>query len=226
MGSSRTAERVTALVVALSAGLAITGSAVAYADPDPHVAGGSESSSLSVDSTDHQPPTRPSETPPPPTNAPPTNTVPTKTPPTKTPPPSLPVHHSPRAVPSGSSPIPTPHHPLLGNPSTPPATTKTPHPPVPNPAPPAVIPTEPVDDPPRIVNADAPVAVLTVGQTPTVPAPPPLVEPAADPLIMLTSSVGTGTVALTAILIVLITGVWFYGNRLASHLTVRRNHHA
>ena len=40
--------------------------------------------------------------------------------------------------------------------------------------------------------------------------------------IKLTSAVGTGTVALTLILIVLISGIWFYGNRLGSHLTVRK----
>jgi hypothetical protein len=57
-----------------------------------------------------------------------------------------------------------------------------------------------------------------------VPAAPPAEPQAAA--IKLTSAVGTGTVALTLILIVLIAGIWFYGNRLGSHLTVRRNNHA
>ena len=106
-------------------------------------------------------------------------------------------------------------------PETPPAVT-------PEPAP-VTIATPPVTEVPAIVEAPAsvPVAIIEVPA-----APPPVVVPAAQPEVVpqaatinLTSRVGTGTVALTLILIVLISGVWFYANRLGSHLTNRRNNH-
>jgi hypothetical protein len=42
--------------------------------------------------------------------------------------------------------------------------------------------------------------------------------------VVLVSHVGTGTATVTIILIFLLTGVWFYGHRLASHLSARTNH--
>ena len=86
----------------------------------------------------------------------------------------------------------------------------------------------PVTEAPAIVEAPASVPVA-VTEVPAAPPPevrpaPPVVEPTAA-AITLSSRVGTGTVALTLILIVLISGVWFYGNRLGSHITVRRNNH-
>jgi hypothetical protein len=42
--------------------------------------------------------------------------------------------------------------------------------------------------------------------------------------IVLVSAVGTGTSTLTVILLFLFLGVWFYGNRLASHWAAERNH--
>jgi hypothetical protein len=90
--------------------------------------------------------------------------------------------------------------------------------------------TPPVTEVPAIVEAPASVLVAII-EVPA--APPPVVVPAAPPevvpqaaTISLTSRVGTGTVALTLIIIVLISGVWFYANRLGSHLTNRRNNHA
>jgi hypothetical protein len=75
--------------------------------------------------------------------------------------------------------------------------------------------------------------VVTNPPAPEAPAPPPIVTPpAAGPVVppavhvMLTSRVGTGTVALTIILIFLTVGLWFYGNRLASQLTTRRESYA
>jgi hypothetical protein len=75
---------------------------------------------------------------------------------------------------------------------------------------------------PAIVEAPASVPIAIV-EVPA--APPPAKAPATPPqaaTIKLTSAVGTGTAALTLILIVLISGVWFYGNRLGSHLTARK----
>jgi hypothetical protein len=98
----------------------------------------------------------------------------------------------------------------------------------PEPAPEIIV-AGPVAETPAVVEAPAPVPVA-VTEVPAAPPPPevrqapPVVEAkAAD--ITLSSRVGTGTVALTSILIVLISGVWFYGNRLGSHITVRRNNH-
>jgi hypothetical protein len=88
------------------------------------------------------------------------------------------------------------------------------------PAPPAVVPSEPLSEA-QIGAVEAPVAPEPI----EVPAAPATVEANADTVVTLTSRIGTGAMALTAILIVLMTGVWFYGNRLASHLT-RRNDHA
>jgi hypothetical protein len=104
-------------------------------------------------------------------------------------------------------------------PETPPA--------VPEPAP-VVIATPAVTEVPAIVEAPVPVAIIEVPAAPqpvAVPAAPPEVVPQAA-TISLTSRIGTGTVALTLIIIVLISGVWFYANRLGSHLTNRRNNHA
>ena len=86
----------------------------------------------------------------------------------------------------------------------------------------------PVAETPAVVEAPAAVPVA-VTEVPAAPPPevrpaPPVVEPTAA-AITLSSRVGTGTVALTLILIVLISGVWLYGNRLGSHITVRRNNH-
>jgi hypothetical protein len=97
---------------------------------------------------------------------------------------------------------------------------------VPEPSP--VIITHPVTEVPAIVEAPVPVAIIEVPAAPqpvAVPAAPPEVVPQAA-TISLTSRIGTGTVALTLIIIVLISGVWFYANRLGSHLTNRRNNHA
>jgi hypothetical protein len=44
--------------------------------------------------------------------------------------------------------------------------------------------------------------------------------------VLLTSRVGSGTVAVTIILVFLVAGVWFFGNRLASQLTNQRKRHA
>ncbi len=95
----------------------------------------------------------------------------------------------------------------------------------PEPAPEIIV-AGPVAETPAVVEAPAPVPVA-VTEVPAAPPPdvrpaPPVVEPKAA-AITLSSRVGTGTVALTLILVVLISGVWFYGNRLGSHITVRRN---
>jgi hypothetical protein len=92
--------------------------------------------------------------------------------------------------------------------------------------------------PPTGTPGDSPVG-LTPGPANRVPAgvdapaSAPSEVPAASQAVQsqaatikLTSAVGTGTAAMTLILIVLISGIWFYGNRLGSHLTVRRNNHA
>ena len=76
----------------------------------------------------------------------------------------------------------------------------------------------PADKVPAAVEAPASVSV-------EVPAAPLEAGPQAA-AIKLTSAVGNGTVALTLILIVLISGVWFYANRLGSRLSNRRNNHA
>ena len=83
-------------------------------------------------------------------------------------------------------------------------------------APPTAVPSEPAAEAPQIVAVAEPAVPAAVEIPPAAPA---LVE------ATLTSRVGTGTTALTAVLVVLITGIWLYGNRLASHLT-RRNDHA
>ena len=88
-------------------------------------------------------------------------------------------------------------------------------------APPTAVPSEPAAEAPQIVAVAEPAVPAAVEIPPAAPAP---VEATASPAA-LTSRVGTGATALTAVLVVLITGVWFYGNRLASHLT-RRNDHA
>jgi hypothetical protein len=41
--------------------------------------------------------------------------------------------------------------------------------------------------------------------------------------IVLVSAVGTGTSTVTVILLFLFLGIWFYGNRLASHWSAERN---
>jgi hypothetical protein len=110
---------------------------------------------------------------------------------------------------------------LLHKPSTEPNTTPESQPVATVPSPPVVDPIGPVSEPLPSVDTESTAAALTVEEPPAAPA---LVNAGSN--ITLTSRVGTGTVALTAILIVLIAGAWFYGNRLASHLTVRRSNHA
>jgi hypothetical protein len=98
---------------------------------------------------------------------------------------------------------------------------QTPHTIATNPEPPAAMPSEPIVEAAQVISLDIRVLPVAV----EAPATPPPVVVTASPATTLTSRVGTGAMALTAILIVLMTGVWFYGNRLASHLT-RRNDHA
>jgi hypothetical protein len=52
------------------------------------------------------------------------------------------------------------------------------------------------------------------------------VPPAVPDAALLTSSVGTGSAVVTIILILLIVGVWFYGNRLSSEFSTWSYHHA
>jgi hypothetical protein len=86
-------------------------------------------------------------------------------------------------------------------------------------APPAFVPLDPVV---QIIPVAAPI-LPAPAETPAAPAP---VVPVASAATALTSQVGTGAMALTTILVFLVTGIWFYGNRLASQLPVRRNDHA
>ena len=71
-------------------------------------------------------------------------------------------------------------------------------------------------------TADIPSARLTTPDfsVPAATAPPPSLA------MTLTSRVGTGTIALTTILLVLMTGGWYFGKRLVLHLIDQRNHHA
>jgi len=87
---------------------------------------------------------------------------------------------------------------------------------------PEAVPVDVTAGPPNKVPAavEAPASVSV-----EVPAAPLEAGPQAA-TIKLTSAVGNGTVALTLILIVLISGVWFYANRLGSRLSNRRNNHA
>jgi hypothetical protein len=87
---------------------------------------------------------------------------------------------------------------------------------------PTAVPSEPAAEAPQIVAVAEPAVPAAVEIPPAAPA---LVEATASPVATLTSRVGTGATALTAVLVVLITGIWLYGNRLASHLT-RKNDHA
>jgi len=94
---------------------------------------------------------------------------------------------------------------------------------------PETVPDEPAAEPPAVSEPEPETPVIVALEAPVIPAPVATptrvpVEITASPAATITSRVGTGAMALTAILIVLMTGVWFYGNRLASHLTRRNDH--
>jgi hypothetical protein len=89
----------------------------------------------------------------------------------------------------------------------------TPPPPVYTPqqptyAPPAPVQTEPVSVPPP--------PPVEIPPPPAQPAPAPAPLPAPVPGPRFTSSVDPGTQALTVILLFVVFGGWFYGNRIAS----------
>jgi hypothetical protein len=267
MASPSNVERVATLVAAVSLGIAITGQAVAYADPDGRTPKhsdspiGGETSSPSVDSRiavgpqDGKRTTSPWRTPisetgdgpkrrfrPPATvtgDQPDTESHPRgkpgdghhdcgeepPIPPDPDPEPETPEPETPETVPdppSGSDyepPQPTFKKPEVTFSAQ--EVTQIPQSVADLPEPPVVIPVEPVAEIPPIIAVEAPV-IPVPNEIPPAPAP---VEPTASPVTTLTSQVGTGAMALTAILIFLVTGVWFYGNRLASQLPVRRKHH-
>jgi hypothetical protein len=89
------------------------------------------------------------------------------------------------------------------------------------------------DTPPPVADIAAAILdslapVIVVEPAPIVAATPPATEIVAAPAglpVTLTSRLGTGTVALTAILMVLVIGVWHFGHRLAIQLAPRRIPH-
>jgi hypothetical protein len=218
MGSPRCLHRVAVMIAVLSIAAAVSGSALAFASTSdggstgdgsnsPSGSGGSTGDGSSSPSGSgsgtprYQPPGGKHSQPPNPHQfVPPKVTVSAQTsPPGTGPGPSRPAVTNP--------PAPAPH---VSEPAV-----------TPEPAP------VPVQTPAIDVTVNAP------SPAPEAPAPPPIVTPpAAGPVVppavhvMLTSRVGTGTVALTIILIFLTVGLWFYGNRLASQLTTRRESYA
>jgi hypothetical protein len=215
MGSPRCLHRVAVMIAVLSIAAAVSGPALACASTSEggSTDGGSSSPSGSTDGSSSSP--------------------------------SGSGFGTPRYQPSGGkhSQPPAPH-PFVPPKSTvsaqtsPPGTGPSPwRPPVTNPPAPAPHVSEPAVTPePAPVPVQTPAIDVTVNApspAPEAPAPPPIVTPpAAGPVVppavhvMLTSRVGTGTVALTIILIFLTVGLWFYGNRLASQLTTRRESYA
>jgi hypothetical protein len=218
MGSLRGLHRVAVMIAALSIAAAVSGSPLAFANTSEggSTDGGSSSPSGSGSGTDggssspsgsgsgtprYQPSGGKHSQPPAPHQfVPPKSTVSAQT--------------------STPGTGPSPWRPSVTNPPAP-----APHVSVP-----AVIP-EPVPAPIQTPAIDVPVTAPS--PAPEAPAPPPIVTPpAAGPVVapavhvMLTSRVGTATVALTIILIFLTVGLWFYGNRLASQLTTRREQYA
>ena len=287
MGPTRNADRVATLIAAVSLGVAITGPAVAIADPGWHQtpkhsesSSGSESRSPSDDSTEKtnssgdKHTASPGRTPisatrsfPGHTNTPFENASPnsrfrppanvdgdglgtqppgkfvfgrhdcgetTPEPPKEPEPPEIPPESSPETSTPPEDPevavAPVLPEPVGSDFAAPQPEFKQPtvtfsmpaeHPEsvAPPPPQPAAAPSEPLAEAPQIIAVEAPVIRAPIETS----APPP-VQIAASPVATLTSRVGTGAMALTAILVVLMTGVWFYGNRLASHLTRRNDH--
>jgi outer membrane biosynthesis protein TonB len=110
------------------------------------------------------------------------------------------------------TPVGQPNTPPPAQPQPPPATPHLPDnpPPPPPPPPPVAIPVS--------VVPPAPIDIPTPSPVPT-PAPVPV------PDVQFTSSVDAGTQALTVILLFVVFGGWFYGNRIASQWSSEKDDH-
>ncbi len=139
-------------------------------------------------------------------------------------------HNTPNATPSG-----TPPPPVIScggcvtqtapSPTPTPTPTPTPPPPSNTPPPPTGTPNQPENVPPP------PVVLPAVSVAPTTPAdiPTPSAVPTPAPVpvaaVQLTSSNDGGTQAGIVILLFVVFGGWFYGNRIASHWNSRESDH-